>query len=86
MFYRTPAKASANRLKKVLVCDKNELSSTVTNIIKSDVIALLESYMSVDRDSVFVNFNINAEGSYDFCITGRALHTKKIGIYDKSRF
>lgn len=84
MFY-SPAKTSVNRLKKVLVCDKNELSNTVTNIIKSDVITLLEGYMYVDKESVFVNFNLNSDGTYNFSITGKATHTKKIGIYDKSQ-
>ncbi len=86
MFYLTPAKASANRLKKVLVCDKNELSPTVSNIIKSDTINLLENYMAVERDSVFVNFTINADGKYEFCITGRANRVKSLGIYDKSKY
>ena len=86
MFYTTPARASANRLKKVLVCDKNELNPTVSNIIKSDTISLLNNYVCVDKDSVFVNFNINAQGGYDFCITGKATSVKSLGIYDKSQF
>lgn len=81
MFYKTPAKASANRLKQVLVTDKNEISPVVVNVIKSDITTLLDSYMLVDKDSVFVNFNIDSEGGYKFCITGRAVCTKKVGIY-----
>lgn len=82
----SPAKASANRLKKVLVNDKDNITSTVTNIIKSDIITLLEGYMYVDSDSVFVNFNLNSDGSYNFSITGKATHTKKVGFYNKTQY
>ena len=86
MFFNSPAKASINRLKKVLVCDKDELSPVVTNIIKGDVIQLLQNYMTINKDSVSINFNISSSGEYNFCITGIATCPKNIGIYDKSQY
>jgi len=50
------------------------------------IITLLEGYMYVDSDSVFVNFNLNSDGSYNFSITGKATHTKKVGFYNKTQY
>ena len=70
-----------NRLKKVLIYNKELPSLTLQNIIKGDIINVLKSYTAVDEDSVFVNFNLEKDGGYNFYISGKIGHIKDIGIH-----
>lgn len=75
------AKGELSRLKKVLIYDKNLPSEAIQNIIKSDIINVLNSYTNLDESSIFVNFNIEKNGGYNFCISGKVSNIKDIGIH-----
>ena len=70
-----------NRLKKVLIYDKELPSEAIQNIIKSDIINVLKNYTSLDEDSVFVNFNLEKTGGYNFTISGKVSNIKNIGLH-----
>ncbi len=70
-----------NRLKKVLIYNKDLPSNAIQNIIKSDIIKVLNGYTQLIEDSVFVNFNIEKDGGYNFSISGKVSHIKDIGLH-----
>ena len=70
-----------NRLKKVLIYNKDLPSNEIQKIIKSDIIKVLNGYTTLDEDSVFVNFNLEKDGGYNFSISGKVSHIKNIGFH-----
>lgn len=70
-----------NRLKKILIYDKNLPSIALQNIIKSDIVKILNGYTALQEDSVFVNFNLEKDGGYNFYISGKVSHIKDIGLH-----
>ncbi len=70
-----------NRLKKVLIYNKDLPSSEIQKIIKSDIIKVLNGYTALDENSVFVNFNLEKDGGYNFAISGKVSHIKDIGFH-----
>lgn len=77
MFY----KSEINRLKKALIFNKELPSESIQNIIKSDVVAVLRGYTNLDEESVFVNFNLEQNGGYNFNISGKVSNIKDIGLH-----
>ena len=72
---------SITRLKKVLVCNNDLPSGAIQNIIKSDIIKVLRGYAAFEEEGIFVNFNIEKNGGYNFCISGKVSHIKDIGFH-----
>ena len=70
-----------NRLKKVLIYNKDIPSSEIQKIIKSDIIKVLNSYTTLEENSIFVNFNIEKNGGYNFSISGKVSHIKDVGLH-----
>ena len=70
-----------NRLKKVLIYNKDIPSSEIQKIIKSDIIKVLNSYTTLEESSIFVNFNLEKNGGYNFSISGKVSHIKDIGLH-----
>lgn len=70
-----------NRLKKVLIYNKDIPSSEIQKIIKSDIIKVLNSYTTLEENSIFVNFNIEKSGGYNFSISGKVSHIKDVGLH-----
>ena len=75
------ADISANRLKSVLACDKEELSTNALKMIKADIVQVLDSYFVLKRESVFINCNIDAMGEYVLTVRVVVPHIKHSGIF-----
>ena len=69
-----------DRLKNIVVCDREELSQNAVNMIKIDIIKALEGYFDLDRDSFFLNCNIDEDGKYLLNISTTAKKIKKVGV------
>ena len=70
-----------NRLKKVLIYNKDIPSQEIQKIIKSDIVKVLCGYTTLQEDSICVNFNLEKDGGYNFAITGKVSHIKDIGLH-----
>ena len=59
-----PSKAGCDRLKSVLLTDKNSGASRIHNVIKSDFYCMLINYMDVEPQNIKLDINCDAEGYY----------------------
>ena len=73
----TIADISSKRLEKVLVKDKTEDPKKLAEILKSDILNLLQNYMEVEK--LDVNFDVSLDG-YKFSIDIEAKRIKVFGI------
>lgn len=73
----TIADIGSKRLEKVLVKDKTEDPKRLAEILKSDVLNLLQNYMEVEN--LNVNFDVGLDG-YKFLIDVEAKRIKVFGI------
>lgn len=73
----TIADIGSKRLEKVLVKDKTEDPKRLAEILKSDVLNLLQNYMEVEN--LDVNFDVGLDG-YKFSIDVEAKRIKVFGI------
>lgn len=73
----TIADIGSKRLEKVLVKDKTEDPKRLAEILKSDVLNLLQNYMEVEN--LDINFDVGLDG-YKFSIDIEAKRIKVFGI------
>lgn len=69
-----------DRLKNIVVGDREELSQNALNMIKIDLAKTLDSYFDIDANSFFINCNLDEEGKYILNISAEASKIKKVGI------
>lgn len=70
------SKIAAERLKKVLLGDKIKSYEGFVRVLRGDLYALLQCYMTLDRQDVDVNFSTDDDGAYRIVIEARATHIK----------
>ncbi len=75
------ANRSIDRLKNVLVQDKEQNPVKIMGILKNDITKLLSNYMEVDGDDVDVNLLVNNNGSYDLVIKSVVRRVKVIQTF-----
>lgn len=73
----TIADIGSKRLEKVLVKDKTEDPKRLAEILKSDILNLLQNYMEVEN--LEINFDVGLDG-YKFSIDVEAKRIKVFGI------
>ena len=73
----TIADIGSKRLEKVLVEDKTEDPKRLAEILKSDILNLLQNYMEVEN--LDINFDVGLDG-YKFSIDVEAKRIKVFGI------
>ena len=73
----TIADMGSKRLEKVLVKDKMEEPKKLEEILKSDILKILQDYM--DITNISVNFDVSLEG-YKLNINADAKRVKSFGI------
>lgn len=73
----TIADIGSKRLEKVLVKDKTEDPKRLAEILKSDILNLLQNYMEVEN--LDINFDVGLDG-YKFSIDIEAKRIKVFGI------
>lgn len=75
------ANRSIDRLKNVLVQDKEQNPVKIMGILKNDITKLLSNYMEVDGDDIDVNLLVNNNGSYDLVIKSVVRRVKVIQTF-----
>lgn len=75
------ANRSIDRLKSVLVQDKEQNPVKIMGILKNDITKLLSNYMEVDGDDIDVNLLVNNNGSYDLVIKSVVRRVKVIQTF-----
>ena len=67
------------RLKNVLISDKQFSPEKVKKILKSDVFELLSNYCNLAPENLSVNVEIMSDGAYKFCIVATCDRLKIFG-------
>ena len=65
----------ANRLKQVLVIDK-QINTSLINVIKSDLLYALKNYMEINSDDLNVEIFIDDYGFYDLKVNAKVRRVK----------
>lgn len=79
IFYSQNAKEDADRLKRVLIADKHFNPERIKQVIKSDIASILKNYAVLDAENLFIDIEINSNGSYHFKIDAIADNIKIFG-------
>jgi septum formation topological specificity factor MinE len=66
-----------NRLKNVLVLDK-QINQSVLNVLKSDVLYVLKSYMEISADDLDLSINVDEFGFYDVKVNAKVRRLKSL--------
>lgn len=53
-----------NRLRHVLIKDKQENPNKIINILKSELLYVLKNYMEIDAEDLTVNISVSDKGRY----------------------
>ena len=67
-----------DRLKNVLVKDKNDSPYKVINILKSELLNILKNYMEVSQNDLNINFSLNNDGLYNLEIFAQVKRFKQV--------
>lgn len=57
-----------NRLKNILLKDKNDNPFQIINVLKSDLMLLLSNYMDIKSDLIDVDISVLENGSYKLIV------------------
>lgn len=79
LFYNSTAKQDEERLKHVLIQDKHFNPDRIKQVIKSDVYHLLRNYTNINSDNIYIDIEINQNGTYHFKIDAVAENLKIFG-------
>ena len=69
-----------SRINKVLISDKYVNPESLVNVMKSDLISVISSYLEFDKSNVMVALEVNRDGEYDFMLRVNAKRLKNLGI------
>lgn len=78
------ADISVNRLKNVLVGDKEQPSCNTIKMMQIDLSRILKSYFEIEDGTLFINCNICEDGKYLLNINAKAVRIRKAGVNLKS--
>lgn len=67
------------RLKNVLISDKQFSPDRVKKVLKSDVFELLSSYCDLSPENLSISVDIMNDGTYKFCIVATSDRLKIFG-------
>ena len=67
-----------DRLKKVLVKDKSENPTYILNVLKSDLLVLLNNYMEILPENLDINICVTENGIYKIFLEGFSKRIKVI--------
>ena len=79
LFYSSSAKEDAERLKHVLIADKHFNPSQIKQVIKSDFFHILKNYAKVSSDDIYIDIEVNQDGSYHLKLDAIAKDLKIFG-------
>lgn len=71
-----------NRIKNMLVIDKQINPDNVSRLIKSEVLYVLKNYIDVCAEDVDVDIFFNENGFYEFNINGVFKNIKTVKLFN----
>ncbi len=72
----------ASRLKTVLVQDKQSNPLKILNVLKSEVLYVLKSYMEINASDLFLNISVDEFGFYILDIGAKVRRLKTVGSFN----
>lgn len=70
------------RLKKLLFNDYINIPNSAFEVLKSDLIKLLQSYFELREGSVELDVDTDSDGNFSIRLTAEATHVKELKILD----
>jgi septum formation topological specificity factor MinE len=77
--FQTPAKIGVERLKKVLISDKHFNPERIQEVMKSDILTVLQNYTDVDSEQITFLIEVNPQGGYDIKVNASCSRLKILG-------
>ena len=68
-----------DRLKNVLISDKQFSPEKVKKVLRSDVYALFSNYCTLSPENLSVSVDIMSDGTYKFCVVATSDRLKIFG-------
>ncbi|MBR2468240.1 MAG: cell division topological specificity factor MinE [Clostridia bacterium] len=68
-----------NRLKNILVADKEENPMRVINVLKSDLLCILKNYMEINGDDLDISLTVDEKGMFVFNAYSKFRRLKNLG-------
>ena len=68
-----------DRLKNVLVSDKQDNPLKVVKVIKSDILKVLQNYMNISSEDLDVNITVDEYGNFIFTSYAKVRRLKSLG-------
>ena len=69
-----------NRLKAMVVFDKQEVPQRINKVIKSEVLFLLKDYFDITSEYVNIDINVNEYGKYELSITAESRSIRSVHV------
>lgn len=66
------------RLKKVILTDSLKIPNGVVEVLKKDIIGILNSYFDLNEESVKTDITIDDKGSYEIKTYAKARAARKV--------
>ncbi len=70
---------SEQRLKQILVADKEENPLRIINVLKSDLLNILKNYMEINADDLDVSITVDEYGFFVFNSYAKVRRLKNLG-------
>lgn len=71
-----------DRLKNMMVIDKQESSSKINRLIKAEVLYVLKNYFDIVAEELSVSVNVGNDGKYEICIAGKCDNIKVAHLFN----
>ena len=75
----TPANIGVERLKKVLISDKHFNPERIEEVMKSDILNILQNYTDINGENLNFNIEVNNFGGYHITIDATCTRLKVLG-------
>lgn len=72
------SKDELTRLKRVLLCDNIKVPHGVTEVLKSDLYGLLNSYFDINKESVKLEISVDESGIYNISVFAKGTGVKQV--------
>lgn len=76
---KTPAKVGVERLKKVLISDKHFNPERIEEVMKSDMLNILQNYTDVEGENLNFTIEVNPLGGYNIKVDASCSRLKFLG-------
>jgi len=75
----TPANIGVERLKKVLISDKHFNPERIEEVMKSDILGILQNYTDLKGENLNFNIEVNKFGGYHITVDATCTRLKVLG-------